>query len=78
MRGKTAQKYGLSNYPLVVVIDRAGKIAFRTDLASGDRDLNGIYRKMVQNPQSVSEEKAVELIKQTLAEEIEMALKQKN
>ena len=40
VRGATAQRYGGQGFPLpvVIVIDRAGKIAFRSDTAAGDSE----------------------------------------
>ena len=73
----TAQQYGVSGYPVIILLDRAGKIAFRSDTAAGNRNLTAIFRQVVQNPKAITEEKAIELIERTLAEEIERALKHK-
>jgi hypothetical protein len=74
-RGLTAQQYGVNNYPVVIVIDRAGKIAFRSDTAEGDRNPVTVFRQIVANPGTMTEEKAIEVIHKALAQEIERVLK---
>ena len=80
-RGLTAQQYGMraQAIPLVVVIDREGKIACRSDTASGSRNQTAIFTtQMVQNPKSMTEQTANEQAEQALAVEIEKALQQKD
>ena len=72
-RGMTAYRCGLQGHPGFIVIDRAGKISFRSDTATGTRNLSGIFSQIVQNPQKMTEHKANELTERTLAEEIENA-----
>ena len=74
-RGVTAQKYGVINYPVVVLIDRAGKIAFRSDMAAGDRNVAGVFMKILTDPQAMTDEKANRLVERAIAEEIESVLK---
>jgi alkyl hydroperoxide reductase subunit AhpC len=73
-RGMTADQYGIRGQPVLVVIDRAGKIAFRNDTATGARNLSAIFRQMVQNPKEMTEQKANQLIERMLADEIEKVL----
>ena len=77
-RGLTADRYGLRGYPVVIVIDRAGKIAFRSDTTTGPGNLTAVFTQMLQNSRTMTEAKANELIERTLAEEIEKTLKQKD
>ena len=46
----TAQQYGVINYPVVILIDRAGKIAFRSDMAAGDRNVAAVFMKILTDP----------------------------
>ena len=76
-RGVTAQRYGVNNYPVVIIIDRAGKIAFRSDMAY-DRNVAAIFMQILTDPQAMTEEKANRLVERALAEEIESVLKQRD
>ena len=75
-RGMTAQEYGVINYPVVILIDRAGKIAFRSDMAAGDRNLASVFIQILTDPQAMTEEKANQLAERAINEEIELVLKQ--
>ncbi len=55
------------------MIDRAGKIAFRSDL-SGPGNLIPVFREMVHSPKDMSEQQANEIVRRTLADEITKAL----
>ena len=74
-RGKTADVYGVDRLPVLIVIDRAGKIAFRSDLAAGDRNVSAVFTRILTDPQVMTEEKANRLVERALAEEIESVLK---
>jgi RNA polymerase sigma factor (sigma-70 family) len=76
-RGETAQRYGGQAFPLpiIIVIDRAGKIAYRSDTATGVRNLGSVARRIAEDPASMSELKMNELVERTLAAELEKALK---
>ncbi len=76
-RGETAQRYGGQAFPLpvIIVIDRAGKIAFRSDTAPGAQNLSTVVRQIGEDPASMSEQKLNELVEHTLAAELEKALK---
>lgn len=73
-RGVTAQRYGVLDYPVIILIDRAGKVAFRSDLAAGDRNVAGVFMQILTDPQSMTEEKANRLVEQAIGEEIEQVL----
>jgi hypothetical protein len=73
-RGATATLYGIGALPVLIVIDRAGKIAFRSDI-SGPGNLIPVFREMVHSPKEMSEEQANEIVRRTLADEIAKALK---
>ncbi|HEX3449551.1 MAG TPA: carboxypeptidase regulatory-like domain-containing protein, partial [Isosphaeraceae bacterium] len=75
-RGVTAHQYGVENYPVVILINQAGKIAFRSDMAAGDRNVAAVFMKILTDPQSMTEEKANRLVQEAVAEEIEGVLKQ--
>jgi thiol-disulfide isomerase/thioredoxin len=77
-RGLTAFEYGIRGDPVFIVIDRAGKIAFRNDTASGSRNLSSIFRHMIQNPSEMTEQKVSELVERVLGDEIEKALKRED
>jgi RNA polymerase sigma factor (sigma-70 family) len=77
-RGMTAQQYGVANYPVVILIDQAGKITFRSDMAAGDRSVAGVFMKTLTDPQTMTEEKANRLVERAIAEEIEAVLEQKD
>ena len=68
-RGVTAQRYGVNNYPVVIIIDRAGKIAFRSDMAAYDRNVAAVFMQILTDPQAMTEEKANRLVERALAEE---------
>ena len=72
-RGTTATIYGIGALPVLIVIDRAGKIAFRSDL-SGPRNLIPVFREMVHSPKDMTEQKASEIVRRTLSDEITKAL----
>jgi hypothetical protein len=76
-RGATLRRYGGQGFPLplIIVIDRVGKIAYRSDTAPGDRNLSAVFMQMARNPRRMAEQNVGELVKRTLAEEIENALK---
>jgi hypothetical protein len=75
-RGMTAQEYGVNGYPVLILIDRAGKIAFRSDMTAGDRNVAAVFMKILTDPQAMTEEKANRLVERAIAEEIEAVLKQ--
>ena len=74
-RGLTAQEYGLRAPPLFVVIDRAGKIAFRSGIGAADAAQTAVFRQMARDLQTMPEEKVNERIEKALRAEIEKALK---
>ncbi len=73
-RGETAQRYGGQAFPLpvIIVIDRAGKIAFRSDIAPGAHNLSAFFN---QDPAGMSERMINELVGSTLAAELEKVLR---
>ena len=75
--GLTAQEYGLQPglATVIIVIDRAGKIAFRSDTVAGAGNLNTVFTKSLQNPANMTEESANDRVEQTLAAEIERTLR---
>ena len=76
-RGLTADRYGQKSAPpFMVVIDRAGKIAFHSETATGDGNLGSVIRKMVANPSTLTEDQANDRIERALVREIERVLKQ--
>ena len=57
------------------MIDRAGKIAFRSDTAAGAQNLSSVFRRVAEDPASMSEQKINEMVERTLAAELEKTLK---
>jgi hypothetical protein len=74
LRGATATAYGVGALPVLIVIDRAGKITYRSDL-SGPGNLLPVFQEMVHNPAEMSEQRASEIVRRTLADEVAKALK---
>jgi len=74
-RGLTAQDYGVTNYPVIVVIDRAGKIAYRNDTADRVRNPVADFQKILTNPPTMTEDKVNQSIEKTLGKEIDKILK---
>ena len=60
---------------MIIVIDRAGKIAFRSDTAAVAGNLNAVFTQSLQNPANMTEESANDRVEQTLAAEIERTLR---
>jgi hypothetical protein len=77
-RGVTAQQYGVNHYPAVILIDRTGKIAFRSDEVDDDRNVAAVFMRILTDPQEMTEEKADRLVERAIAEEIESLLKRKD
>jgi RNA polymerase sigma factor (sigma-70 family) len=74
-RGMTGQDYGIIDYPVLVLIDRAGKIAFRSDMTAGDKNLAGVFIRILTDPQAMTEEKSQQLVERAIGDEIESVLK---
>ncbi len=76
-RGVTAQRYGGQGFPLpvIIVIDRAGKIAFRSDTAAGAQNLSAAFRRGAEDPATTSEQMINELVIRTLAAALEKVLR---
>ncbi len=70
-RGVTADRYGVNNYPVVILIDRKGRIAFRSDATAGDRNVAAVFMKMLTEPQTMTDKRANLLVERAIAEEIE-------
>ena len=61
--------------PVIIVIDRAGKIAYRSDTAPGDHNLPDVFTRILQDPRSMTEQEVIEQVEGTLAAKIEEILK---
>ena len=61
--------------PFVVIIDRTGKIAFHSESATGDANVNAIVEADGRGSVSVSEEQINERIERAVRLEIERAIK---
>jgi thiol-disulfide isomerase/thioredoxin len=76
-RGLTADRYGQKTAPpFLLVIDRAGKIAFHSETANGDGNVGAVARQLFSNPSGMTEDQANERIERALGQEIERVLKQ--
>ena len=71
---RVATRTNESFVPADIVIDRAGKIAFRSDMAADDRSVGGVFMRILTNPQSMTAEKANALVERAIAEEIDSVL----
>ena len=54
---------------------RAGKVAFRSDLAAGDQNVAGVFLQILTDPQALTEDKANQRVERAIAAEIELVLK---
>src|SRR5271170_7528935 len=75
LMNRHGQQYGVNSSPVIIVIDAAGEIAFRSDTAAGDGNLTALFRQIMANPKTITDEKAIDVIHKALAEEIERVLK---
>jgi hypothetical protein len=73
--GATAQRYGIRVYPTVIMIDREGRVAFRSDSATGDQNISVVFDRMAAESAIMTEEKANGVIEGGLAREIEDILR---
>ena len=66
-RGVTANRYGQKMAPpLVVIVDRAGQIAFHSELATGDANVNATLKQLATTSSDISEQKLNERIERAL------------
>jgi thiol-disulfide isomerase/thioredoxin len=72
--GTTAERYGVNGYPTVVLIDRAGKIAFRSDDPDTLAPFQGIMKDLGLDPKTATEEQASQVIERFLDRSIEKVL----
>ena len=71
-RGVTANRYGQKmGPPFIVIIDRTGRIAFHSELATGDANVSAMLQQMAKGSADVSEEHINERIERALRREIE-------
>jgi hypothetical protein len=61
--------------PVVVIVDRTGKIAFHSESAAGDANVNALLRQMAGGSAGVTEEQISERIERALRREIERVFK---
>ena len=74
-RGVTADRYGQKMAPpFVVIIDRTGKIAFHSESAIGDANVNAILWQLANGSVGMAEEQINERIERALGREIERVL----
>ena len=75
-RGVTADRYGQKIMPpFIVIVDRTGRIAFHSESASGDANVNAIVRQKPGGSNALAEEPVDERIERALRREIERVLK---
>jgi thiol-disulfide isomerase/thioredoxin len=75
VNGTTADRYGVRGYPTVVLIDRAGKIAFRSDDRSQFPEIGAIMKELGIDPKTGTEAQSHQLIETIFDREIEALLK---
>jgi hypothetical protein len=71
----TAQQYGVVNYPVVVLIDRESKIAFRSDMAAGYRSAAAVFMKILTDLRGMTDEIANRSVERAIVEEIDEILR---
>jgi peroxiredoxin len=76
--GATKQRYGIRDHPTVIVIDRDGRVAFRSDTTMGDRNLAAVFNRIASYPTTMTEEDANQRTADALALEIENALRKQD
>ena len=75
-RGVTANRYGQKMAPpFLVIVDRTGKIAFHSELATGDANVNTTLEQIAKGSGDMPEEHINERIEGALRREIERVLK---
>jgi RNA polymerase sigma factor (sigma-70 family) len=75
-RGMTGDRYGQRTAPpFVVIIDRDGKIAFHSESATGDANVNAVLRQIATGSVGMTEEQINDRIERVLRPEIERVLK---
>jgi len=74
--GVTAERYGVNGYPTVVLIDRTGKIALRTDDKNIESEFEPAAKELGINlkDKAMSEEQASRVIERCLDRSIEKLL----
>jgi hypothetical protein len=75
-RGVTADRFGRRMMPpLIVIVDRNGKIAFHSESAAGDANVNTIVRQMADGSVGMTDEAINERIERALRRENEQVFK---
>ena len=70
----TAERYGVRGYPTHVIIDRQGKIAFRSNDPGNMPAMQRAVKEMGLDPKTINEEQASRLIERLLDQAIEGVL----
>ena len=66
LNGMTAERYGVGGYPTSLIIDREGKIAFRSNDPSNMPAMQRAVKDMGLDPKTINEEQASHLIERLL------------
>ena len=74
MNGVTAERYGVGGYPTTLIIDREGKIAFRSNDPSNMPAMQRAVKDMGLDPKTLNEEQASRLLERLLDQAIDGAL----
>ena len=71
LNGVTAERYGVGGYPTKLIIDREGKIAFRSNDPGNMPAMQRAVKEMGLDPKTINEEQASRLIERFLDQAIE-------
>ena len=74
MNGVTAERYGVGGYPTCLIVDREGKIAFRSNDPSNMPAMQRAVKDMGLDPKTINEEQATRLLERLLDQAIDRAL----
>jgi RNA polymerase sigma factor (sigma-70 family) len=74
LNGVTAERYGVGGYPTNLIIDREGKIAFRSNDPGNMPAMQRAAKEMGLDPKTINEEQASRLIERLLDQAIDGVL----
>ena len=74
LNGVTAERYGVGGYPTNLIIDREGKIAFRSNDPGNMPAMQRAVKEMGLDTKTINEEQASQLIERLLDQAIEGVL----
>ena len=74
-KGETAERYGVTGYPTYILIDRSGKIAFRSDDPAIFPSFQATVKELGFEASKITEEQASRVIERFLDMTLEKAVR---